>query len=192
MCLVGVFAAASVASAQMPIEWSPDRKLPKADFQGRTPAQAMNASLSWLDVEAQWECVVGDLFATARATFDPSRSWWRTIYGNVWGNAGERTTATNAQRQARRNVMVLDAQLLAHEQLHFDIAEVAARRIRKRFEDFKDVCHEPGGMAPIQAMVSEIDKELQEEQRRYDRETNHGSNMRAQDQWRRRVRELLK
>ena len=61
---------------------------------------------------------------------------------------------------ARRNVMLLDSQLLEHEQLHFDIAEVAARRIRKRFEEFTHACGEPGGLEPIQAMVATIDREL--------------------------------
>jgi hypothetical protein len=40
-------------------------------------------------------------------------------------------------------------------------------------------------------MVQEVDRELQEEQSRYDRETSHGANMRAQDQWKRRIRALL-
>ncbi len=191
-CLVGVVCAASVASAQVPIEWSAERKLTKADFQGRTPPQSVNASLSWLHIEASWECVIGDLFATAKATFDPSRSWWRTVYGNIWGNAGERTSATRAQAEARRNVMLLDAQLLEHEQLHFDIAELTARKIRKRFDDLKDACAEPGGTEPIQAMVIEMDRELKEEQARYDRETSHGANPRVQDQWLRRIRAQLK
>ncbi len=192
MCLGVCLCAASPIYAQAPIEWMPERKLTKADFQGRVPAQAVNSSMSWLHIEASWECEVGELIASARATFDPSRSWWRTTYGNIWGNAGDRTSATRAQANARRNVMMLDVQLLDHEQLHFDLAELAARRIRKRFEEFKDACHDPGGTEPIQALVSEIDRELQEEQAQYDRETQHGINLRVQDQWARKIRALLK
>jgi len=188
---VVMLCVASPAYAQVGIEWSPERKLTKNDFQGRVPAQAVNASLSWLHIEASWECVLGELFATAHATFDPSRSWWRTIYGNVWGSAADRTSASQRQMEARRNVMLLDTQLLEHEQLHFDLAELAARRIRKRFGDFRDACAEPGATEKIQSMVSEIDRELQEEQTRYDRETGHGTNMRAQDQWKRRIRAQL-
>jgi len=164
----------------------------KEDFRGRVPVQARNSSLSWLHIESSWECVVGELVASAHAIFDPSQSWWRTSYGNIWGNAGERTTATQAQMQARRNIMQLDRQLLDHEQLHFDLAELAARKIRKRFGEFKDACLDPGGTEPIQTMVIEADRELQEEQSRYDLETGHGTNMRAQDQWAQRVRALLK
>ena len=190
-CLVLVLCGAPAAHAQAPLEWSPERRLTKADFQGRTPPQAVNASLSYLHIEASWECVIGELFATARATFDPSRSWWRTMYGNVWGSAGDRTSASRTQMAARRNVMVLDAQLLDHEQLHFDIAELAARRMRARFEGLREACAEPDGTGKIQAMVQEVDRELQEEQSRYDRETSHGANMRAQDQWKRRIRALF-
>ena len=192
VCLGLCLCAASPAHAQAPIDWSPERKLTKTDFQGRVPAQAVNSSMSWLHIEASWECEVGELVASARATFDPSRSWWRTTYGNIWGNAGDRTSATRAQANARRNVMMLDVQLLDHEQLHFDLAELAARRIRKRFEEFKDACHDPGGTESIQGLVAEIDRELQEEQARYDRETSHGVNLRAQDQWKRKIQALLK
>jgi hypothetical protein len=191
-CLVAVLWTAPPAHAQSPIEWSAERRLTKEDFRGRVPMQSGNASLSWLHIETSWECVVGDLVASARALFDPSQSWWRTTYGNVWGSAGDRTTATQAQSQARRNVMQMDRQLLDHEQLHFDLTELAARKIRNRFAEFKDACLEPGGTEPIQAMVFEVDRELQDQQREYDRETGHGVNVRAQDQWAQRVKALLK
>ena len=109
----------------------------------------------------------------------------------MWGSAGERASSSQAQQEARRSALQRDMQLLEHEQLHFDIAEVAVRKIRARFADFKNACAEPGGTEPIQQMVVEADRELQEEQQRYDRETGHGINARAQEQWRRRIRALL-
>jgi len=192
VCLLALLCAAPEVYAQAFIEWSPTRRLAKEDFQGRVPVQAVNSSLSFLHVETSWECVVGELIASARATFDPSRSWWRTSYGNIWGNAGERTSASRAQLEARRSVLTLDRQLLDHEQLHFDLTELAARKIRKRFEDFKDSCLDPGEIEPIQGIVADVDRELQEEQHRYDRETNHGVNVRMQDQWRRKILAQLK
>jgi hypothetical protein len=39
--------------------------------------------------------------------------------------------------------------------------------------------------------VAQADRELQEEQRRYDRETSHGINARAQEQWKRRIGAML-
>ena len=82
-------------------------------------------------------------------------------------------------------------QLLEHEQIHFDIAEVAVRKIRARFADFKNACAEAGGTDPIQQIVAQADRDLQEEQQRYDRETGHGVNARVQDQWKRRIQALL-
>ena len=175
------------------IEWSSERKLMKSDFRGRVPAHAANTSLSWLKIDASWECEGGKLFATARATFDPSRSWWRAVGGDVWQSAGERASgASRTQVDARRSMVQRDVQLLQHEQLHFDLAEIAVRRIRSRFDDLSDACDAAGGTEAIQQAVVQIDRELEDEQRRYDRETNHGVNPVAQDQWRRRIALLLR
>ena len=184
-------AAPDAGLAQGAIEWSPARRLARDDFKARVPANASSASLSWINIETSWECEGGALVARARAMFDPSRSWWRNTRGNVWGGTGERMSSSQAQLEARRNILLLDQQLLEHEQLHFDIAEVTVRKIKARFEDFKNACAEPGGTAPIQQIVVEADRELQEEQQRYDRETGHGVDARAQDQWKRRIRALL-
>jgi hypothetical protein len=177
--------------AQAPIAWSADRKLTKADFRGRVPATAPNASMSAISIDAEWECAAGALISSARATFDPSRSWWRNAQGGVWGGVAERASSSQAQESARRNSLQRDMQLLEHEQLHFDIAEVAVRKIAARFADFKTACAEAGGTDRIQEMVVLADRELQEEQQRYDRETAHGTNARAQDQWKLKIRKAL-
>jgi hypothetical protein len=191
LLLAALCAAPAAGFAQDAIEWSPARRLTKGDFKGRVPAAAQNASMSAISIDAWWECERGALVATARATFDPSRSWWRGPGGSVWGSVGERMSSTQAQQEARRSALQRDMQLLDHEQLHFDIAEVVVRKIRARLAGFKNACAEPGGTDPIQQMVVEADRELQEEQQRYDRETSHGVNARAQDQWKRRIRALL-
>ena len=100
-------------------------------------------------------------------------------------------TSGRAQAEARRSVAQLDGQLLEHEQLHFDLAEVVARKIRTRVNTFGNACTEAGGTDPIQEMVAQADRELQEEQQRYDRETSHGLNARSQEQWKHRIRAML-
>ena len=87
--------------------------------------------------------------------------------------------------------MLRDMQLLEHEQLHFDIAEVAVRKIAARFADFKGACAEAGATDRLQEMVVQADRELQQEQQRYDRETAHGTNARAQEQWKLKIRKAL-
>jgi hypothetical protein len=190
-CLLAVLCGFSVGLAQEAIEWSLERRLARDDFRGRVPAGAQNAALSWLNIDAFWECQDAILVASARATFDPSRSWWRSTHGRVWGPAGERMSSGRAQVEARRSVVQRDSQLLEHEQLHFDLAEAVARKIRMRFNDFRNACSEAGGTDPIREIVEQADRELHEEQQRYDRETSHGLNARAQDQWKRRIRTML-
>ena len=175
--VVAALSLATAALAQDAIEWSSERRLSKADFKGRAPANAGNASLSRLHIELSWGCEAGALVASARATFDPSQSWWRTTPANIWG--------------AERRGVQADAQLLEHEQLHFDLTEIAARKIRKRFDDLKDACDDPKGTETIADDIAKIDRELQEDQRRYDRETAHGTNAMAQSRWAGRIRKLL-
>jgi len=184
--------AAATVTAQHVIEWSSERRLAKDDFKGRVPANAPNASLSYLNIDASWECEAGELFGSARATFDPTRSWWRTAQGNIWEGAGERTSGVSRTHvEARRGMVQRDMQLLEHEQLHFDLTELAVRRIRKRFADPKGACGDPDGREELRHSIAEIDRESQEEQSRYDRETSHGTNPVAQDQWKRRIRKQL-
>ena len=166
--------------AQEVIEWSAERRLARNDFRGAAPANAANASLSWLNIDAEWECQAGELIASARATFDPSRSWWRTTGSTAWNS------------RARQGSLQLDLQLLEHEQLHFDIAETAARTIRRRFKELAHACENADGLEPVAKMVVDVDRELQEEQERYDRDTRHGIDARAQDRWKQRIAALLK
>ena len=189
--LLALLCAGATGYAQGPIQWSAERRLTKDDFKGRAPLNAPSSSMSWIHIDAEWTCEAGMLVASARATFDPAQSWWRSARGSVWGSPGERISSTQAQQDARRSVLDLDMQLLEHEQLHFDIAELTARKIRAGFADFKNACAEAGGTEPIQQMVAQADRELQEEQQRYDRETGHGVNARVQDQWKRKIRPLL-
>jgi hypothetical protein len=192
-CLLVILCSASAGHTQGVLEWSAVRRLVKDDFKGRVPPAAPNASVSAISIETAWECKGGMLVASARALFDPSRSWWRSSQGSVWAGAGDRATSSEAAQQyARRSTLQRDLQLLEHEQLHFDIAEVTVRNIRTQFSSFANACAEPGGTEPITQMVARADRELLEEQQRYDRETGHGVNERAQDAWRQRIRALLK
>ena len=167
--MLALLCAAAAGLAQEAIVWSPERRLKREDFNGRAPASASTASMSWIHIETEWECKDGALEAMARATFDPSRSWFRRS----------------------QNPMELDIQLLEHEQLHFDIAEVAVRKIRASFQTFTSACAEAGGTEPIQLIIARADRDLQEQQERYDRETAHGVNGRVQAQWKRRIMALL-
>ncbi len=75
--------------------------------------------------------------------------------------------------------------ILAHEQLHFDIAELFARKIRQRFMDLKK-----GNQRKFSAYweaYSLFWKQCRIYQKRFDAETNHGRNTNASIIWAERI-----
>lgn len=71
--------------------------------------------------------------------------------------------------------------LLEHERLHFDIAELFARKIRRKFSDLKN-----NGENRFTVYYSEY-KSLWQMcrlyQKNYDQETNHGANLKKNKEW---------
>lgn len=78
--------------------------------------------------------------------------------------------------------------LLAHEQLHFDITELHARKLRKALENYK-----PGNniKKELDSIYSVIEKQRQQMQNRFDKETNHSINKETEFEWREFVEQEL-
>jgi len=163
----------------LPIEWSKARKLRRTDFKGRIAAVGNAAALSFIIVQASWQCEGNRLVTNIKAVFDPSRSTW--------------SPGQDSFSAANRRMMPAGGgtALLEHEQTHFDIAEVFARRIRAHLEQLTDVCTRPGGTVPLAAVVDDYQRELDEEQARYDRETVFGNDARMQWNWTSKTRKAL-
>lgn len=83
------------------------------------------------------------------------------------------------------------SELLKHEQLHFDIAELATRRMRQKFLAFENF-----ELKNINNMVREIFKEEENERktlnREYDTETKHGLIKDKQKEWEVKIAKELK
>lgn len=83
-----------------------------------------------------------------------------------------------------------DAHILAHEQLHFDLTELYARKFRKQISNLKvsnSLKNE------LRSLHETINKELAITQNTYDRETDHSINKELQAKWDKYVKqELLK
>ncbi|MDM9632619.1 DUF922 domain-containing protein [Robiginitalea sp. M39] len=81
-----------------------------------------------------------------------------------------------------------DAMVLKHEQLHFDISEIFARKMRKILSErtFKGNVR-----AEIRSIFSEINKELSAYQDRYDLETDFSRNREGQLRWNKKIAEKL-
>jgi predicted secreted Zn-dependent protease len=80
--------------------------------------------------------------------------------------------------------------LLRHEQLHFDIAELYTRKLRKEFEDSKlnvDTVEKKAS-----SIFDKVDKECLDYQRVYDKETYHGTIEDKQIEWELKIKDELK
>lgn len=140
------------------IVWDPDRKLTWADFQGDPPGGGQVAALtasgisySFSSMQRGGEMVI-DYEVTA--SFYPSRSWY--------------------QRH------LASAKILAHEQLHFDITELFARKFRARLDTTRFT---ENIKAEVRKIFREVNLELKVFQDRYDLETNSSRLTDRQWEW---------
>ncbi len=80
--------------------------------------------------------------------------------------------------------------MLAHEQLHFDIAELHSRKMNKRFaalQDKKIAKHEA-----YWQVYEEVWQECLAVQRKYDQETEHGLKKEVNREWFQKIEKQLK
>jgi len=75
----------------------------------------------------------------------------------------------------------LSKELLAHEQGHFDLCELYARKLRRKFDSLLNIGNED--WAIYEKEFAKINKEHVIEQNKYDLETNHSTNKTEQKKW---------
>jgi hypothetical protein len=83
-----------------------------------------------------------------------------------------------------------DKIILIHEQRHFDISELFARKLRKRIkgEKFKSFAELE---SRIEVFYEQNDKAMEACQEEYDRQTDHSRNGLKQREWNRRIEQAL-
>lgn len=74
----------------------------------------------------------------------------------------------------------VDAYILKHEQTHFDITELHARKLRKQLAEFK---FSRNTKAEVEALYQRMERQRQEMQHTFDRETNHSQIKDAEERW---------
>lgn len=79
--------------------------------------------------------------------------------------------------------------LLLHEQAHFDITEIHARKMRKLFAEMPDPCRL--GRTGIDNAAKAIIATNYEVQNEYDRATAHGEDTKVQQEWLSRIAKEL-
>jgi hypothetical protein len=79
--------------------------------------------------------------------------------------------------------------ILSHEQGHFDIAEIFARKLDKAFKEYTPTDNIKKDLNKI---YSDIMHQYSERQLEYDKETNNSINKPEQEEWLRKISEELK
>ncbi len=149
------------------ILWSADQKLQWADFKGRPFKTAWAAAVTASGIAYQFSSVQEggrfQLDITINSYFYPNESWYQPKLCNDL--------------------------ILSHEQLHFDISELFARKMRKRIAaaNFTN-----NVKAEVKSIYKKILKELNEFQNKYDYETNFSRNTEKQLQWNKEIEKALK
>ncbi len=141
------------------INWNEERRLVWSDFKGKpdhnSDAAAVTASGISFSYSIKKSNLNGITFTTeVGAHFYPEHSWFKEG--------------------------VVDAHILNHEQLHFDITELNVRRFRKRLSEIEP--SEDLTMV-LQKEQTKANKALQEMQDRYDLESNFSINEDLQKEW---------
>jgi hypothetical protein len=141
------------------LAWSPGAKLEWEDFQG-IPDSVSTAKVSTQTaMNYEYKLQKDAIQVEAVCYFDRKLSW-----------VSAKKTAQTAQQ-------------LKHEQLHFDMAELMARKIRKELSVYtsKDI---PATQAYIDKMNAQyFETELKTMATAYDTETNHGATDSKQKKW---------
>ncbi len=150
------------------IPWSAARRLTWSDFQGAPPPGGEEAAKTAYGIYYAWKCRGRAFEFRVVAAFHPNDSWVKPM---VLGDSSE----------SRR--------VLAHEQTHFNIAEVYARRMRRRFAALSSPCARSDDQLGFEAR--RILDEERAFQRRYDAETGHGLERREQTAWEAEIRRQL-
>lgn len=148
------------------IPWTVERKLEWTDFKGKPFKTAWAAAVTASGITYQFSSVVENgnvnLDINISTFFYPTESWFQPKLAN--------------------------GVILSHEQLHFDISELFARKMRKRVDEAtftKNVKSE------IKKIYRDVLKELSAFQKKYDYETNFSRNLEKQLEWNEQISEAL-
>ena len=157
-------AQAQANTAGGTLHWSASRPLALADFKGRPRPAEAHAALTSATIVAQVACKSGQFTGHVQAAFDPTTSWWR-------------------------DPATMTPKLLRHEQLHFDITEVYARRLRQKLAAVRVPCAQLG--SSFERLSKSVYAEWEKAEEQYDRDTNHGLKPEQQTQWEAQVQQQL-
>ena len=161
LALIGL--AAFKGGDEEAIPWSKGRRLTWNDYKGK-PQKRFAAASTVYSLSRVVFSEDGKLFVKIQPFFWCYDSWKKTDW--------------------------INDEVLEHEQTHFDIVEIYARKFRKEAASLT-CTGEKDAERQIEKLYHEIDKELDAYQDKYDNETDGSMNGDAQRKWNKQVAEEL-
>ena len=153
--------AMSQAKNEELISWHPDKKLTWADYKGtpKPESDAVASTATYLGIEYNFSNKNFGYKITC--SFSKTRSWGshKTDY------------------------------ILSHEQGHFDIAEIFARKLNWRMSEYR--FNKNSFQTDLKKIYDEITLEKETMQNDYDRETNHSIKRDKQAEWLKKIDKML-
>lgn len=135
------------------IHWSENRKLSWDDFKAPPVRSGSTAALTATHLGFSYNMVNGKITFTIECRFDKNKSWG--LVKNDW--------------------------ILQHEQGHFDIAEIFARRLHKSITGY--TFNRNSFQKDLDGLYSRIVEEKEKYQQQYDDETDYSRNKTKQEEW---------
>ncbi len=144
------------------IDWSPARKLTWEDFKGPVDAESKNAALTSSSINIEFGYDDSGLEYTIKCSFNKQKSW----------------------------VRIRNNEVLAHEQGHFDLAELHARKLHKAMKGYKFNARTVSN--DVNKIYDSLMNAHHQAQNLYDQETDFSRNKPKQEDWQRKIADDLK
>ncbi|MGQ0738193.1 MAG: DUF922 domain-containing protein [Bacteroidota bacterium] len=143
------------------LDWSHSRKLTWADYKANPNTRSDAAASTTTYLSISYNISPNDFSYTIESKFSRTRSWGlhKTPY------------------------------ILSHEQGHFDIAEIFARKLHKKMSEYK--FDRNTYQKELKKIYQDILNEKEEMQNDYDDETNHSINKEKQAEWLKKIAKML-
>lgn len=162
LCMPFITMAQQTKSA---ILWNEKRPLNWTDFKARPNSSSAFVALTVASISFSVDYDGSTISILTENSFDPKGSWSKNKNNNA---------------------------LLSHEQLHFNISELYARKLRKVLLEKTFKSDGDRLIKEVVAVYEQKIKELAKFQQRYDKETDHSVNETEQLEWEKLIAKELK
>jgi predicted secreted Zn-dependent protease len=144
------------------IKWQEDRKLTWEDFKAEPVKMGSTAAMTTTHLGFGYSVMNGQVTYKIDCRFEKKKSWG--LVKNDW--------------------------ILKHEQGHFDIAELFARKLNQQTSEYK--FDKNTFKSDLDAIYKSVVDEKEKYQQQYDDETNYSRNKNKQEEWLKKIEKELK